>query len=69
MAEENEAQEAKPQSAKSGGGGGGMLPALLVILLMPVISFAMFKFLFLPEIKKHIPEISEIHLASSAAEI
>ena len=58
MAEENEAQEAKPQSAKSGGGGGGMLPALLVIILMPVISFAMFKFLFLPEIKKHIPEES-----------
>lgn len=56
MAEENEAQEAKPQSAKNGGGGGGMLPALLIILLMPVISFAMFKFLFLPEIKKHIPE-------------
>ncbi len=55
MAEENTPQEANEQSAKSGGGG-GMLPALLVILLMPVISFAMFKFLFLPEIAKHVPE-------------
>ncbi len=55
MAEENTPQEAETQSAKSGGGG-GMLPALLVILLMPVISFAMFKFLFLPEIIKHVPD-------------
>ncbi len=57
MAEENQAQEADNKSAKSGGGG-GMLPALLVIVLMPVISFAMFKFLFLPELKKNIPETS-----------
>lgn len=35
-----------------------MLPALLVIVLMPVISFAMFKFLFIPMIKEEIPEPS-----------
>ena len=55
MAEENQAQEANNQSAKSGGGG-GMLPALLIIALMPVISFAMFKFVFLPELKNLTPE-------------
>lgn len=60
MAEENPVQEAEVKSAKSGGGG-GMLPALLVILLMPVISFAMFKFLFLPEIKKHAPASADEH--------
>jgi flagellar basal body-associated protein FliL len=60
MAEENEVQEAQVQSAKSGGGG-GMLPALLVVILMPVISFAMFKFLFLPEIVKHAPVAGEVH--------
>jgi len=60
MAEENPVQEAEVKSAKSGGGG-GMLPALLVILLMPVISFAMFKFLFLPEIIKHAPVAGESH--------
>ncbi len=60
MAEENEVQEAPVTSAKSGGGG-GMLPALLVIFLMPVISFAMFKFLFLPEIIKHAPVAAEDH--------
>lgn len=55
MAEENQAQEASNSPAKSGGGG-GMLPALLIIALMPVISFAMFKFVFLPELKKLTPE-------------
>ena len=40
-----------------------MLPALLVIVLMPVISFAMFKFLFVPMIKAEIPE------AGAAAQI
>lgn len=60
MAEEDAVQEADVKSAKSGGGG-GMLPALLVILLMPVISFAMFKFLFLPEIKKHVPDSASDH--------
>lgn len=53
MAEDTKA-EAQTQSAK--GGGGGMLPALLVIVLMPVISFAMFKFLFVPMIKAELPE-------------
>ncbi len=55
MAEETQNSEANPQSAK-GGGSGGMLPALLVIVLMPLISFAMFKFLFMPMIKAEIPE-------------
>jgi flagellar basal body-associated protein FliL len=58
MAEENQDQETNKQPAKSGGGG-GMLPALLIIALMPVISFAMFKFVFLPELKKITPEEGE----------
>lgn len=55
MAEENQTSEANNQSAK-GGGSGGMLPALLIIVLMPLISFAMFKFMFIPMIKAEIPE-------------
>ncbi|MBC2606012.1 flagellar basal body-associated FliL family protein [Pelagicoccus albus] len=55
MAEEQEASEAPKQSAK-GGGGSGMIPALLVIVLMPVISFAMFKFMIIPMIKAELPE-------------
>jgi len=58
MAEENVVQEAQVHSAKSGGSV-GMLPVLLVVILMPVISFAMFKFLFLPEIIKHAPVAGE----------
>ena len=38
-----------------------MLPALLVIVLMPVISFAMFKFLFIPMIKAEIPDAGQPH--------
>jgi len=57
MAEEQAVADAPQQAAKSGGG--GMLPALLVIVLMPVISFAMFKFLFIPMIKAEIPEQGE----------
>ncbi|MCH6255835.1 flagellar basal body-associated FliL family protein [Puniceicoccaceae bacterium K14] len=61
MADENEAAEAAPAEAKpaGGGGGGGMMPALLIIVLMPVVSFAMFKFLFIPMIKAEIPEPGE----------
>ncbi|MDQ8202539.1 flagellar basal body-associated FliL family protein [Pelagicoccus sp. SDUM812003] len=33
-----------------------MLPALLVIVLMPIISFAMFKFMIIPMIKAELPE-------------
>jgi len=40
-----------------------MMPALLVVALMPLISFAMFKFLFIPMIKAEIPE------AGAASEI
>ena len=58
MAEENQNAEANNQSAK-GGGSGGMLPALLIIVLMPLISFAMFKFMFIPMIKAEIPEPGE----------
>jgi len=36
-----------------------MLPALLVIVLMPVISFAMFKFMIIPMIKAELPESGE----------
>ena len=60
MAEENAVQEAQVYPAKSGGSV-GMLPVLLVVILMPVISFAMFKFLFLPEIIKHAPVAGEGH--------
>ncbi len=56
MAEEP-AAEAPKQAAK--GGGGGMIPALLVIVLMPVISFAMFKFMIIPMIKAELPEHGE----------
>lgn len=55
MAEEAQNQDA-PAKAEKKEGGGGMLPALLIIALMPVISFAMFKFVFLPELKKIAPE-------------
>ena len=60
MAEENAVQDAQVYPAKSGGSV-GMLPVLLVVILMPVISFAMFKFLFLPEIIKHAPAAGEGH--------
>lgn len=36
-----------------------MIPALLVIVLMPVISFAMFKFMVIPMIKAELPDNSE----------
>jgi flagellar basal body-associated protein FliL len=55
MAEETQTPEESAKAGK-GEGGGGMLPALLIIALMPVISFAMFKFVFLPELKKIAPE-------------
>lgn len=60
MAEENQAQEANSQPAKSGGGG-GMLPALIIIVLMPVIAYAMFIFVFLPELQKLTPEEGAAH--------
>lgn len=42
-----------------------MLPALLVIVLMPVISFAMFKFMVIPMIKAELPEEgAEEHLTA-----
>ena len=43
MAEETQNQEVAAKTGKSGGGG-GMLPALLIIALMPVVSYAMVKF-------------------------
>lgn len=54
MAEEDVSEAPKNQSAK-GGGGSGMIPALLVIVLMPIMSFAMFKFMVIPMIKDAIP--------------
>lgn len=33
-----------------------MIPALLVIVLMPALSFAMFKFMFIPMIKAEMPD-------------
>lgn len=54
MAAEKQDPEAPKQPAK--GGGGGMIPALLVIVLMPVLSFAMFKFMFIPMIKAEMPD-------------
>ncbi len=36
-----------------------MIPALLVIVLMPVISFAMFKFMIIPMIKAELPDHEE----------
>lgn len=61
MADEPENVDAAPAPAKEkGGGGGGMMPVLLIILLMPVMSFAMFKFLIIPMIKAEIPEPGEM---------
>ncbi len=37
--------------AESGKSGGGMMPAIAVMVLMPVISFAMTKFVFIPQIQ------------------
>ncbi|MEM9158816.1 MAG: flagellar basal body-associated FliL family protein [Verrucomicrobiota bacterium] len=59
MAEENAAAEAPANAAPAKGGGGGMMPALLIIVLMPLISFAMFKFLFIPMIKAELPQNDE----------
>ena len=37
--------------AEAGKSGGGMMPAIAVLVLMPVISFAMTKFVFIPQIQ------------------
>ena len=37
--------------AEAGKPGGGMMPAIAVLVLMPVISFAMTKFVFIPQIQ------------------
>lgn len=56
MAEDATGSDAAVTQSAKGGGGSGMLPALLVIVLMPVISFAMFKFMIIPMIKSELPE-------------
>ena len=45
-----------------------MLPALLVIVLMPVISFAMFKFVMMPMIKAETASLAEAGHAEIKAE-
>lgn len=67
MAEEDVSEAPKNQSAK-GGGGSGMIPALLVIVLMPIMSFAMFKFMVIPMIKDAIPAESE-HAPMTAEDV
>lgn len=70
MADENESPDAAaPAAAKASGGGGGMMPALLIVVLMPVISFAMFKFLFIPMIKAEIPAQGEMAHEITAEDI
>ena len=62
-----EAAAAPPPAAKSGGG--GMMPALLIIVLMPVISFAMFKFVFVPMIKAEMPANGAEHAEIKAEDV
>lgn len=61
MAEEAEKPKAAVPAPKATGGGGGMMPALMIVVLMPIISFAMFKFMVIPMIKAEIPEPGEGH--------
>jgi flagellar basal body-associated protein FliL len=48
------------QEITPGGGGGGgnpLIPAIAVLVLMPVISFALTKFLFIPQIQSAVTEV------------
>lgn len=50
--------------AESGKSGGGMMPAIAVLVLMPVISFAITKFVFIPQIQSAV--VDAAHQVSSA---
>ncbi|MDD4350271.1 MAG: hypothetical protein PHF70_14270, partial [Opitutales bacterium] len=51
-------------TAESGKSGGGMMPAIAVLVLMPVISFAITKFVFIPQIQSAV--LDAAHQVSSA---
>ena len=44
-------EEITPDSPAGGGGGNAMIPAIAVLVLMPVISFGLTKFVFIPQIQ------------------
>ena len=50
--------------AESGKSGGGICPAIAVLVLMPVISFAITKFVFIPQIQSAV--VDAAHQVSSA---
>ena len=50
--------------AESGKSGGGLMPAIAVLVLMPVISFAITKFVFIPQIQSAV--LDAAHQVSSA---
>ena len=50
--------------AESGKSGGGLMPAIAVLVLMPVISFAITKFVFIPQIQSAV--VDAAHQVSSA---
>ncbi|MBN2235385.1 MAG: flagellar basal body-associated FliL family protein [Opitutales bacterium] len=50
--------------AESGKSGGGMMPAIVVLVLMPVISFAITKFVFIPQIQSAV--VDAAHQVASA---
>ena len=46
-------EEITPDSSTGGGGGGGnmLIPAIAVLVLMPILSFGLTKFVFIPQIQ------------------
>jgi flagellar basal body-associated protein FliL len=53
MAEEDESIEDLPETTKKGGGSSWM-PVIVVIILLPVLSFVMAEFVFIPRLQKAI---------------
>ena len=51
-------EEITPEAGGTKGGGGGnpMIPAIAVLVLMPVISFGLTKFVFIPQIQSAVTE-------------
>lgn len=50
MAEENETIEDLPEEKKSGGGN-PWLPVIVVVVLLPILSFALMEFVFIPRLQ------------------